>query len=59
MEGKYLYETFSAASGAFDGEFTRYLNGKREDGWKVKHCSVCHGEEEGKMWRACLFKRHH
>jgi hypothetical protein len=57
MEKEYLYETFSAESGRFDEEFTNYLNTKRRDFWKVKHCSFCHDNPGGKLWASCIFKR--
>jgi hypothetical protein len=59
MEDKYLYESFSAESGAFDRDFSGYLNRMRADGWKVKNCSVCHSEGGGKITSSCLFKKHH
>ncbi|WP_041439858.1 hypothetical protein [Syntrophobacter fumaroxidans] len=54
MEGKYLFESFSADVSAFDTEFTGFLNGKYGDGWKVKGCTYCHND--GKTYASCLFK---
>jgi hypothetical protein len=56
MEESYLYESFAADRGAFDSEFTSYINAKRRDHWKVKQCSFCH-QDDGKTWASCLFKR--
>lgn len=57
MADNYLYETFTAQAGEFDGKFTDYLNQKSVDQWKVKDCSYCHDTENQKTYASCLFKR--
>lgn len=58
MEETYKYETFGSEAGVFDREFSGYLNRMRQEGWKVKSCSFCHGGADGKRWSSCIFKKH-
>ena len=53
----YSYETFRADAGDFDKKFTKYLNIKGSDNWRVKHCSYCHGADNKKMYASCMFER--
>lgn len=57
MSYRYNYETFRAKSGAFDKDFTAYLNERANDGWRVKDCSYCHGSESKKVYASCMFER--
>lgn len=53
---KYRFETFGSDQIKFDEEFTRYLNDRRGDGWKVKECSYRH-EGGSKTMASCLFEK--
>ena len=55
MHNKYLFETFSSDQTSFDQEFTKYLNERRRDGWKVKDCSY-RSEGGSQTMASCLFK---
>ena len=55
MNDKYRFETFSSNQTSFDQEFTRYLNERRREGWKVKDCSYRH-EGGSQTTASCLFK---
>jgi hypothetical protein len=57
MEDQYKFETFSADSGSFDQDFSRFLNSKFSDSWKVKTCTYCHDNDGKKLWASCIFKR--
>jgi hypothetical protein len=57
MSFKYSYETFSADAGDFNKKFTKYLNRKGSEHWRVKHCSYCHGSKDKKMFASCMFER--
>jgi hypothetical protein len=55
MHNKYLFETFSSGQTSFDQEFTKYLNERRRDGWKVKDFAYRH-EGGSQTMASCLFK---
>ena len=55
MHNKNMNETFSSDQMSFDQEFTKYLNERRRDGWKVKDCSHRH-EGDSQTMASCLFK---
>ena len=55
MHNKYIFETFSSDQTSFDQEFTKYLNERRREGWKVKDCSYRH-EGGSQTMASCLFK---
>ncbi len=55
MHDKYIFETFSSDQMSFDQEFTKYLNERRRDGWKVKDCLYRH-EGGNQTMASCLFK---
>ena len=57
MSFKYSYETFSANDDDFNKKFTKYLNRKSSNRWRVKHCSYCHGSKDNKMYASCMFER--
>lgn len=57
MSYSYKYETFRANSGAFDKDFTAYLNERAEKNWRVKNCSYCHGADSKKIYASCMFER--
>lgn len=57
MEEQYKFETFSAAAGSFDQEFSSFLNSKAKDSWKVKSCSYCHDNTSEKTFASCIFKK--
>ena len=52
---RYLFETFASDQMHFDQEFTKYLNDRRRDGWKVKDCNYRH-EGSRQTMASCLFK---
>jgi hypothetical protein len=53
---KYLFETFGSDHMKFDEEFTKYLNGRRQDGWMVRDCSYRHESGGGQTMASCLFE---
>lgn len=57
MSYSYKFETFRADSGAFDKEFTAYLNERAAKKWRVKDCSYSHGLESKKVYASCMFER--
>ncbi|MEN6441256.1 MAG: hypothetical protein ABFD97_22020 [Syntrophobacter sp.] len=57
MEDHYKFETFSSDSSSFDQDFTSFLNTRRSESWKVKHCSYCHDNDMKKSYASCIFKK--
>jgi hypothetical protein len=57
MEDDYKFETFNADASSFDREFTKFLNSRSSESWKVKSCSYCHDEGGKKLYASCIFKK--
>ncbi len=57
MSEDYKFETFNADASSFDQEFTKFLNSKSSESWKVKSCSYCHDDMSKKTYASCIFKR--
>ena len=57
MEDDYKFETFNADASSFDREFTKFLNSRSSESWKVKSCSYCHDTDGKKFYASCIFKK--
>ena len=57
MSFNYSHETFSAGPDEFDKKFTKYLNRKGKNKWRVKQCNYCHDTDSKKTYASCMFER--